>query len=364
MRYIGTARAAARSLIAAAALGAMLAPASSSMAQDADPAPLLRPVKLMTVEAESAWPTRRFFGRVVARSTVDLSFQVSGEIKALDAEEGDLIAANETLAQLDLEPFELAFRSADLSLQQAEREFQRLETVGPSVTAQANIDDAETARDLAAVRRREAERDLEEATLVAPFDALIATRYVDAFTTVEAGSRVIRVHDMSELRVEIDVPETLFRIAQGAEDFNIYATILGEDKKYPLVEREFNAETTDIGQSYVITLAFTDDLGDRILPGATVTVVAEPKVRLDALYLPSSAVIIAPDNALSVMLFEEGEGEGVGAVRRVDITADTSLGGSRIRAASGLNIGDRIVAAGPGRLENGQKVRIFEGFGQ
>lgn len=376
-------------LTAAAVAAAGLTAGSISSAQETASEPILRPVKVMTLSPEAALPTRRFFGRVVARSTVDLAFQVNGEIQLFSGLEGDRLLAGAVLAQLDLEPYELALQSAELNLQQAQRNLERQQELGPNVTTQSAIDDAETARDLAAVARRQAERDLERATLTAPFDALIASRYVDAFTTVEAGRPIVRVHDMSELRVEIDVPETLFRRAQGPGDFRIYGVLPGDSRELELEAREFNAETTDIGQSFVITLALTEDVGPRVLPGATMTVVAEPQIDLTALYVPASALMIAPDDTFSVMRFlpgadacpsdeaagdaaaaEEASAEagaepaktGVACVTPVE--ADTSLGGSRVRALEGLADGDAIIVAGPGELSHGQRVRVFEGFGE
>ena len=40
----------------------------------------LKPVKVMTVEHSGAGLTRTFFGRVSARQTVDLAFQVAGQM--------------------------------------------------------------------------------------------------------------------------------------------------------------------------------------------------------------------------------------------------------------------------------------------
>ncbi len=357
----------------AAIVGGLAVFGPSVEAQDAEPTPVLRPVKLITLETESAWPTRRFFGRVVARSTVDLAFQVGGEIHLFGVQEGDRLPQGATLARLDLEPFELTLRAAELTREQAARAYFRLAELGPQTASQASIDDAETARELAIVQQREAERALRNATLKAPFDLLVARRYVDAFTTVAAGQQVIRIHDMSELRVEIDVPEILFRQAQGPDDFVLYATLVGDAARYPLEAREFNAETSDIGQSFAITLAFTGAVDPRVLPGATVTVTAEPATRLEALYIPQSAIVVS-DGATNVMVFEprpsserdpdDGDQEEIGVVREVAVEIDTSGGGARIRAVSGLEPGVRIVAAGAALLEDGQTVRVYKGFEQ
>ena len=256
----GAGRAALLSCIALTAWGG-----SAALAQDGAPTP--PPVKLITLESQADWPTRRFFGRVVARRTIDLAFQVAGQIAEIPIEEGDVLDEGELIATLDLEPFELALERARLERERAERAYARLERLGPATTSQASIDDAATAQSLASVAEREAARALREATVKAPFKALVAQRYLDAFTTVATGQAIVRLHDMSEVRVEINVPEILFRRAQSAEEFVLYATLTGDDRPYRLAAREFNAETSQIGQTFLITLAFVGETDQRLLPG-------------------------------------------------------------------------------------------------
>jgi multidrug efflux pump subunit AcrA (membrane-fusion protein) len=74
-------------------------------AAHADDAPF---VKLAPVTAGASQLERVFFGKVVARATVDLAFQVSGQIVELSLDEGAAVSKGSALARMDLEPFELA----------------------------------------------------------------------------------------------------------------------------------------------------------------------------------------------------------------------------------------------------------------
>ena len=81
-------------------------------AAHADDAPF---VKLAPVTAGASQLERVFFGKVVARATVDLAFQVSGQIVELSLDEGAAVSKGSALARMDLEPFELALEQAQLS---------------------------------------------------------------------------------------------------------------------------------------------------------------------------------------------------------------------------------------------------------
>ncbi|OZO45574.1 efflux transporter periplasmic adaptor subunit, partial [Pseudomonas fluorescens] len=81
----------------------------------------IKPVKLMTVVEGSADLDRIFFGKVVARQTIDLSFQVGGQIIDFPVIEGDVIKQGSLIAQLDQEQYALALEKAVLQKDQADR---------------------------------------------------------------------------------------------------------------------------------------------------------------------------------------------------------------------------------------------------
>lgn len=144
----------------------------ASMAQDR------RLAKILEVQSEDGAVTRQFFGHVVARETVDLAFQVGGQIFELPLIEGARIDKGTVVAQLDLEPFELALDQARVQKDQAERTVERLQKLQGSTVSQVSVDDAETSLQLADIAVRNAERELNNATLLAPFDALLSLIHI------------------------------------------------------------------------------------------------------------------------------------------------------------------------------------------
>lgn len=322
----------------------------------------LKPVKLIVAQDGGAEVTRQFFGSVVARQTVDLAFQVGGQLKRIPVIEGATLSQGDLVAQLDLESFELSLRQAKLQKEQADRTLARLKQLSGSTVSQVSIDDAATAAALADVAVKNAEFALKHATLNAPFDALVAARDVANFTTIAAGTPVVRLHDMSEVRIEVDIPEVLFLRADAAPKVQLRAKFPSSDKAFPVELREFNAETSKVGQSYRVTLGMTPPEGVRILPGASATVVATIRgEHMGAILLPKTAVFADEAGKPSVLVFSpKGASEGTLSKRSVEV-APAPDGG--ILVVSGLEPGLEIVAAGGAALADGQKVRRFAGFG-
>lgn len=330
--------------------------AFGSLAQD----DVARPVKLAKLEASDRVLTRQFFGSVTARQTVDLAFQVSGQIQDFPVLEGASVAKGDLIAELDLEPFQRTLDQARVQKDQADRALDRFNQLSSSAVSQVSIDDAQSAADLAALSVSDAEYALEQATLSAPFDGLVASRNFANFSTVSAGTPVVRLHDVSEWRVEIDVPEVLFRSAGEDPDLNLVGRFTSSDRVIPLEIREFTAEASSVGQTFKITLAMLEEPGPGVLPGSSITVIAGLNTASQQAIIPASAVVIDDAGATSLMIFESDDGQN-GVVRQRDVTLETNSDGEFI-LLEGLGDELEIVVAGANALADGQSVRRFLGF--
>lgn len=320
---------------------------------------IVRPAKLMIVGADTGGITRQFFGQVVARQTVDLAFQVSGQIVEFPAQEGQEIAQGTLIAQLDLGPFERQQQQAQLQVDQADRVLTRLNSLREAASG-VSRQDAETQLEIARIELRNAEYSLENATLIAPFDALVASRNVANFTTAAAGSPVVRLHDMSELRIEIDVPEVLFQRAGQDAAVTLLARFPTSDETYPLEIREFNAEASSIGQTFRLTLGMDRPEDVTTLPGSSVTVLATLNDGVARLAVPATALRIGNDGSTSVMRFVPGT-DDTGTLEEIPVEVTATRDG-QFNIVSGLEAGTEIVRIGAQVVEDGDIVRRFSGY--
>lgn len=319
-----------------------------------------RLAKIVAVESVDGSLERQFFGRVTAKETVDLAFQVGGQIVEFPAVEGQPIPKGGLIARLDLEPFELALDQARAQQVQADRNLQRFQQLQGSAVSQVSVDDAQTQSELTAISVRDAERNLRHARLEAPFTALVASRSTANFATIGAGTPVVRLHDMSELRIEIDVPEVIFQSAGENPDVDLTARFPAIDRDFDLQVREFNAETSSVGQTFRITLGMPPPDGQVILPGSSVTVTAVLKGGAARTLIPASAVVSDNSGASQVMVFEPA-GADEGVVKRIDVEIQPTSTGA-VEVVSGLSAGQDIVASGAALLADGETVRRFTGF--
>jgi multidrug efflux pump subunit AcrA (membrane-fusion protein) len=301
--------------------------------------PAAEPVRAARIEAArpaEAASVREFVGRVEARLTVDLAFQVGGRLADFPVSEGQIIEDGAQVAALQTQDFERAVRTAEVQLQQARQNLDRVRTLHDrGIAADAALDEAQTAHDL---------------------------RLVDNFTTVAAGQPVARLQDVSELRVAIQVPESVLAMVDETDPREMTARFpFLPDQTFPLEFRELVAEPDRASQTYTALFALPADIPANILPGmtASVRIIIEPDApvadRTSAL-IPVSALSPTPDGGFIVWVFDPRQGAVTSrSVALGPVTGET------VRVDEGLRPGEQIVTAGVNALYEGMAVRPLQG---
>ena len=140
--------------------------------------------------------SRAVAGRAEPARTVDIAFQVPGQIISLDVEPGDRIREGDVIAELDQADFDLAVDRAQASFDLANSELKRASSLAErGVAADARLDTARAQFAQADVALREAKRRLSQTQIVAPFDAIVARTFVEEYVNVTSAAPVARLQD-------------------------------------------------------------------------------------------------------------------------------------------------------------------------
>ncbi len=347
----------------AAVLAVAIAGCSDSGSQDAttaQPPTVIVDAALPVQQGDTVLGPRRFVGRVAAVSTVDISFQVGGRITALPIAEGQIVPAGTVIAELDKSDYELAVREAEVAFNLARQDLRRKSELARSNNvSQATLDNAQAEFDLRQVALDNARLNLSYTTIAAPFDALITRRLAEPQTNVQSGSPVLRIQDVSELRVEISVPEDLMRGPDDQDYYDFEAIVSGangESYTFPLEFRENNTEPDAVTQTFTVTLGMPRPDEPNLLPGMTVTVVVNSRLFSGdgGVSVPVTAVVTQPDGGHIVWVYDAE----TGTVSARTVTLGPIVG-ERIVIESGLSQGEEVVAAGAQRIRDGMAVRLM-----
>ena len=191
-------------------------PADSAGVEAAKPL-LLVAEDLSTVQTETLTVGPVITGSLQPELRADLRAEVAGIVLQVLKDNGDEVSKGELLLRIDptairdnLLSAQEAERAAEAALDQAERQYQRMQTmVEKGVVAVETVETAEGTRNqaqsaLASARARvvESRQLLEKTEVRAPFDGVVAVRIVSAGNTVQVGTELLKVLDISTMRFE------------------------------------------------------------------------------------------------------------------------------------------------------------------
>lgn len=202
----------------------------------------------------------------------------------------------------------------------------------------------------------EAQVQLSDSTLLAPYDGVIAQRFVDKEQNIAAGDRVVQFQDAEEIDIAVDVPENVMVVdIQRADILQMTATLSAAPGiAFPVRMREIAQVADPVTQTFNVRVAMEapDDL--RVLPGMTASVnVSYRRARVleERVMIPIEAV--AQTSSGEQVVWVLGEKSTV-SPRPVKLGAAS---GSRVEIVEGLEPGDRIVVAGVRFLRDEMQVR-------
>jgi RND family efflux transporter MFP subunit len=182
----------------------------------ATPAKLvIAPEDVITVGASAMASGPVITGSIQPERKADLRAEVSAVVLQVLKENGDAVRRGDVLVRLDqtsirdnLNSAEDNMRNATQSLDQSERNLQRLKTLRASgMTSLQALDDAEVRRngatsELSASKARAvvARQQLERTLVRAPFDGVVSDRKVSAGDTASIGKELLKVIDPTSMR--------------------------------------------------------------------------------------------------------------------------------------------------------------------
>jgi len=349
--------------------------AATVAACDEAPPPVpeqIRPIRSFVVTEAATGQVRRFTGVVEASDSSSLSFQISGNVTEVLANQGAQVTAGQVLATLDPEPFQLNVQAAEADLQraraelaQAKAEFDRQGTLyEQGWVARARFENAErdyraaaSNVDLGVARLNLARRDLNNTTLTAPFGGFISQRAVDPFVKVQAGQALFRIEAEDGFDAVFAVPETA-----------ISDIVLGmpASVQVPRIYPELEALVTEIDTSAATGSAFAVKATLLAPPAALrsgmtaqVTLLLPGAAGEGGYLVPLSTVAPGPQAGKGFVFVYD---PATSTVRRTAVVSTQSLIGNMV-AVTGVKAGDILASAGVNFLIDGQTVTLMDGAG-
>lgn len=322
----------------------------------------VRPVKLYTVQQGMQELQMSLPGRVRAAKRSELSFKVSGPLQELPIEEGQVVKKGDLIAQILPRDFETAITEARARELEAEQQYNRYkELYSKRQVSKADFDRYRAARDVARAQLEDARNALKDTTLVAPFDGVIAKRYVENFQKVKEKEPIAYLQLIDKLEILIDVPELMMAQFRQAREKEVVAEFdSAPGNIYELTMKEFSTDADPATQTYQVVLTMDQPDEINILPGMTSTVTAKASdqevATTSSIVIPALAVLNDADGSEYVWIYSPDSK----TVSKAKVSVGPLEGSTNILISEGLKGGDIIVIAGVSKLQEGMMVRPWE----
>lgn len=293
-------------------------------------------------------------GTAQARESIVLTPKAADTIRRLRFESGDRVRAGQILVELSSVEQSASLAEANAANDAAQEELRRAqELFDRGFASQARLDTVRAAADAARARVNAGASRFDDRTIRAPFAGVVGLRTASPGQYVRPGDQIGTLDDLSEIKLDFDVPETRFaQLTNGV-------AITARTAAFP--ERVFEGTISQVDSRIdpttrtVRVRALLPNPQELIRPGMLMTVEVRSNPR-ETLAVPEIAVLDQIDGAY---VYRVLAAEGGPSAELVRIEAGQRSGGMA-EVLSGLSAGDRIITEGVQSVRPGQPIRFAE----
>ncbi len=350
---------------------ALLAACSNTKKTDSKAAKGPAPVGYVVVQTQPLDLKQELAGRTSAFLVSDVRPQVGGIVKARLFTEGGLVAAGQSLYQIDPATYQAAFDSALAAQAKAQANYDQAkllagrdqQLIAIRAISQQDFDTAQAAAKAAAADLATQQANVETAQInlnytkvSAPISGRIGKSSVTpgALVTANQATALATVQDVSKIYVDITqsasdlvkLKRDLMAGTVGKADTAAVQLVLDDGSVYDQPGTlEFSDVTVDPGTGSVTLRALFPNPNGLLLPGMYVRArIVKAQVE-QAVLIPQTGVLVDPKGGASVLL----AGDDGKAHKQAVVLGQMT--GNQWQIQSGLKPGDKVIVEGAMRLK-------------
>ena len=316
-------------------------------------------IAAVTAKSETVPRSATGIGSLAAVHQVTITPEIGGRVTAIQFTPGAAVKEGDPLVQLndapergDLASYEAQARYASVSLQRSQTLAQH--QVGPQNT----VDQNQSQLDQARAQMTKTEALIAQKLVRAPFAGRLGVRQIEVGQFLSAGTPIVTLTDLTRLYVNFTLPSTERAEIAVGQDVKVTADAFPGrtfDAKITTIEPQIRADTRTL--SVQATLANPDEA---LLPGMFVNAAVVLPPAADRVVLPETAIDFTLYGDSVYVVREDGQdaaGKPLVKAFRTPIKTGARWEG-KVAILSGVNPGDRVVAAGQIKLQDGAPVVV------
>lgn len=311
--------------------------------------PRATPVMVQTAQLQSLPITVEALGTGRANESIAITAQTSEVIDALYFDDGQTVAKDTLLVQLNASQETARLNEVQTNLDEANRQLIRLQNLASTNATSKQLLDEQVARVKALTAQLAvAQANVSEKQIRAPFAGVLGLRNVSVGAFVRAGDVLTTLDDLSVLKMDFSIPEkhlasvavgqTVFATTSAYPNETFAGQIMSIDSRIDPVTRSISVRT------------LIENSDGRLRPGMLLKVVLQKDV-LETLVIDEKALVPSEDRQF---VFKVEDGKAVKTEVKIGVRRP-----GKVQIVDGLSIGETIVTQGTLRIRNGSSLNIL-----
>ncbi len=295
-------------------------------------------------------------GSVQTKQNVLIYPEMPGTLQRVYVKEGQRVRKGQLLATID--DGGIGSQLAQLKTQAAlaKTTFERQERLWEQkIGSELQFLQAKSKHEAAESAVKTVQSQLGKSTIRAPFSGVIDNVIKDQGTVVAPGpgSEVFRIVNLSDMYVEVDVPENYLGNIKVGKEAKVFFPALGDtlDSKIRQTGNFINPSN----RAFTVEVAVPNKKGV-IKPNLTARVSLNDYTSDAAILIPQGIISENAEGEQYVYVAENNEGDKAVAKRRIIETGKTQ--GSLVEVVSGISSGNLLIQEGARTVKEGQNVQI------
>lgn len=296
-------------------------------------------------------------GDVMTKQNVLIYPEMAGTLNHVYVKEGQKVAKGQILASIDDGGLSSQLAQLKTQAELSKTTFERQKRLWEqNIGSEIQYLQAKTNYEAQESAVKQMESQVAKSTIRAPFAGIIDDVIKDQGTVVApgAGSEVFRIVNLSNMYVEVEVPESHLPNVNPGKDVKVYFPVLGDSVATKI--RETGNFINPSNRSFTAEIPVPSHDG-KIKPNLTARVMINDYTSESAILIPQSILSENADGEQYVFLVAADSIENDPVAKKVVITTGKTQG-DFVEVLSGINSGDAIIDEGARSVKEGQKVKI------
>ena len=297
-------------------------------------------------------------GDVMTKQNVLIYPEMAGTLQKVYVQKGQQVSKGQLLATIDDGGMGSQLEQLKTQTELARTTFERQKRLwDQKIGSEIQYLQAKSSYEAQQNAVKQFQSQLGKSSIRAPFSGIIDNVIKDQGTVVSPGlgSEVFRIVNLSDMYIDVEVPETYLGSVTKGKEAQVYFPVLGDSAITNI--RQTGNFINPSNRSFSVEIPVPNKNGN-IKPNLTAKVRINDYTSEKAILIPQSIVSENAEGEQYAYIAMEPNADNEATAKRIIITTGKTQG-ALIEVLSGIEDGNQVIKEGARSVKDGQKVKII-----